>query len=166
MTDPNHPGERMRRGEGVGRIPAFVPTEDQRYQAMAMAANGVNRQTIADCLRINLATLDKHFKDDLKKGRDYITAKVGFSMVHRAIQGDVGAGRFWLITHGGPEWQVSKRDADAELAAALSSNTRDEDGERKVKFYIPRNNRDLPEPDPAPGKGPVIDEDAPDTRIA
>ena len=164
LPNPDSPAERLRRGEGTGRLPKFEPTEDQRYQVMVFAANGTNRQTIADCMRINLATLDKYFKDDIKKGRDYITARVGASMVHRAINGDVGAGRYWLTTHGGPEWQVSKRDSDAELAAALSSTTRDEEGERKVKFYIPRNGRDRPEtPEP-----PIIDGAAeePDARTA
>ena len=148
--DPDSPAARMQRGEGRGpgnRIPTFVPTPEQRHIAMVFAANGATRPDIADALRINVHTLDKYFKPDIKAGKARIVQRVGFVVVKEALAGNMSAARYWLQTHGGPDWQIPK--GSEETPEPFGD---DLSGEEVVRFYLPENGRDQPEPDP-----PTID---------
>ena len=65
----------LRRAEAAGYAPGVehVPTEQLRTQAATFASFGVKRKDIAYMMGINIATLDRHYGDDIKLGK--ITGK-------------------------------------------------------------------------------------------
>lgn len=150
-----NPGQRISRGQPRaerdenGRIPAFVPTNEQRHTVMVLAANNDTQAVIAQALNIHHSTLVKYFKKEIKTGRAQIVARVGYTVVKEALAGNMAAARFWLQTHGGPSWQLPK-----EAPGADPETSRDDE---VVHFYMPPNGRDQPEADDAP---PTIDGDA------
>jgi hypothetical protein len=128
---------RMKRtaSDQYGRIPEFRPTQEQRQLVMVLAANGVLKPVIATILGINLKTLDRHLRNELREGWAQITARIGASLVKEALAGNVAAARFWLTVHGG--WRVPKD--------AYQPDHDETEREETVVFYIPTNGRDKPE---------------------
>jgi hypothetical protein len=153
---PDTPAHQMARGvRGVrkGRLPDFVPTDDQRHAALALAANGSSKKVIADILKINPATVSKHFRHEIQTGRDHITGRIGFVIVREALAGNIGAAKYWLDRHGGEAWQPKG-------AYTPDQYDPDEDNpEQAVQFYLPENGRDKPEDEP-----PTIDGDVDDLK--
>jgi hypothetical protein len=151
--DEDHPARRQMRGEkrgvGTGPLPEFVPTPDQRYTVMVMAANGVKHDVMAATIRIHPHTLRKHFRKEIKEGRAHVTARIGNVVVREALGGNIAAARYWLDRHGGPLWQVPKDTAPGNYADDASGGD-----EPAVRFYLPQNGRDQPEPEPV---APTID---------
>lgn len=138
-----------------GRRSKFEPTFRQREIVAMLIANRVPLKIIALTLDIGDRTLDRHFEREIKYGRDHMVARVGMTVLRKALRGNMNAARFWLMTHGGPEWRLGKQDLDTE-AVAFASASADKAG--KVRFYLPRNGRDQPEtPEPV-----TIDADADD----
>lgn len=159
------PAGRMRLGQprlvsdNQGRIPAFRPTDEQRHTVQVLAANNITQAVIASLLKIHVRTLSKYFSKELAGGWEQTNARVGYALVKEALKGNVGAQKYWLQTHGGKEWRIPKEaeapDRDDERA-----------DEPSVKFYIPANGRDAPEPVEEP---PIIDAEAeiePDESVA
>jgi hypothetical protein len=122
--------------KNLGGRPSYVATEDQRDLVMVLRSNGVDVAVIASILKIAPHTLRKYFRTELRDGFEQIKARIGLALVRSALAGNVAAARYWLITHGGPEWRMPK---DAVLA-----NVEDE---VVVHFFMPPNHRDEPEPD-------------------
>jgi hypothetical protein len=134
----------------------FEPTVRQRELVAMMVANHVPHTIIALSLGIGDRTFDRHFVNEVKYGRSHMVARVGVGVLRKALKGNMNAARYWLMTHGGPEWKVATKDAAAEAAAFSPADT---GSRRKVQFYIPTNGRDRPEtPEP-----PLIDGDLGDT---
>jgi hypothetical protein len=148
-----HTANDMRQGkprlvtDALGRIPAFVPTPDQHNAIKALASYETPPGIMADALNISLATLYKYFAKDMKEGRAHIEARIGNSVVREALAGNMTAARMWLLSWGHPNWKGAKEAASTAQAA------RDEGSH--IKFYIPSNRRDEPEPD----EGPIIEGD-------
>lgn len=148
-----HPGARTRAGQprlvsdAHGRIPAFVPTDEQRHTVMVLVANGIKETIIAQALRITYATLHKHFKREISYGREHIEARIGYAVVKEALAGNMAAARFWLTTHGGKQWQMPKEAYPDPVNPGDDS---------VVHFYMPPNRRDQPEED----EGPTIEGEA------
>jgi hypothetical protein len=125
----------------------FEPTFRQRELVAMMVANHVPQGLIAMSLDISVGTFTKHFAREIKHGKAHMVARVGVTVLRKALKGNMNAARFWLMTHGGPEWRIASKDAAAEAAAFATPA--DGASERKVKFYIPENGRDKPEaPEP------------------
>ena len=141
----------------------FVPTARQREVVSMLAANMVPRKIIAMALDIGERTLDKHFVKEIQHGRDQMVARVGVAVLRKALKGNMNAARFWLMTHGGPEWRLGNKDAAAEAVAfAAASANADRDG-RKVMFYLPENGRDRPD---TSGAIDVMEDDLPEADVA
>jgi hypothetical protein len=70
-----------------------------------LTANGVSHRVIAAILECDEKTLRKHFPRELAEGKADIVARVGAEVVRQALKGNIRAARYWLSTHGGPEWQ-------------------------------------------------------------
>lgn len=149
----DHPANNVRTGQprlvsdAEGRIPAFVPTIDQRNAIKALASYETPVHIMAGALNISVQTLYKHFAKDMKEGRAHIEARIGNSVVREALAGNMTAARMWLVSWGHPNWKAAKD------TAATAQRAQDEGGH--IKFYIPSNRRDEPEPD----EGPIIEGD-------
>lgn len=82
-----------RRGAILGGTQqAFQPTPDQRAQVRAMAKSVTPKGTlglqyIATHLGVSLATLQRHFKDDIDQGRAELQITCGAIMVRAATDG-------------------------------------------------------------------------------
>ena len=155
LMDDTSPARLMQQGKSRGKgpaIPAFRPTDEQRHTVMVLAANRVKRQVMAEVLRINIATLDKYFKGDIRIGKDATVARVGIAVVRQALAGNMTAAKYWLDRHGGPAWQLPKGVEDSTLPNG--------DGilpDEVVHFFLPPNGRDQPEPEP---EAPTIEGEA------
>lgn len=117
----------------------YQPTPDNRHTVMVLVANGDDLEIIAQALNITVATLRRHFKNEIQTGRRQIVARVGYAMVKEALAGNVAAARYWLQSHGGPAWRIPKENA----YQPDPDNSPEDDG--VVHFYMPSNRRDLPE---------------------
>lgn len=129
-------------GRAVARN-RYVPTTRQREVVMMLSANHVPREIIAKALDISARTLDRHFQGEMKNGREHMVARVGITVLRKALRGNMNAARFWLTTHGGPEWRQATKDAAAD-AMAFATSASVTSG-KKVQFYLPKNGRDQPE---------------------
>jgi hypothetical protein len=109
----------------VGRRP-FVPTEDQRNLVMTLHAHGIAQATIArqvyrrvdldaggkpreGAKPIDADTLRKAFRRELDCAHEQVKASMIQVIVAAAEAGCWGAARYWLMTHGGPEWRLTER---------------------------------------------------------
>ena len=150
-SETGHAGNRMRVGEprGVsdekGRLPPLPePTDEQRQMCMVLSANGNAIDVIAKVMRISERSLRKYCRQEIAEGRTHVKARIGAAVVREAMAGNVAAQRYWLVTHGGPEWQMPAGTygfipSDAPGGATNSNEV--------VRFYMPSNGRDQPEPD-------------------
>lgn len=81
---------------GGGRIgnPPFVATDEQRKRVRELAKvfPAAGRQMIARLMGFSVATLDRHFADEMELGRAELAVTIGTQMINRAINVDaVGA---------------------------------------------------------------------------
>ena len=93
----------------MGR-PPFCPTDAEREAVTRMAAVGIPHEQIALVVGdngINVDTLKKHFKRELETAYVEANTKVGQSMFQRAIDGDVGAQKWWTACRMG--WKDASR---------------------------------------------------------
>jgi hypothetical protein len=88
--------------------PPFQPTREQRSTVQVLVSNGNGERVIARVIGIDRTTLRKHFKDELRNGRDQVVAAVGATVVRSALAGNMFAAKYWLATHGGPEWRYTE----------------------------------------------------------
>jgi len=99
MSD-RHPGGR----------PPFTPTEQQRQTVEVLVAHGNGERVIAKVIGIDRKTLSKHFRDELRDGREMLTAHMGLAIVRAALAGDWRAAAYWLAIHC-PAWRRPKHIA-------------------------------------------------------
>jgi hypothetical protein len=133
--------ERRRRG---GQAP-FVPTKEARDAVAIMAALGASEQVMLAILRRNDVpcrspnTLRKHFREELKQGREHLVTALGLKMVSWAT-GDgphaFSACAFLLRTLGGWQWRVPKDQEVDDLRGANVAAV------NNVRFYLPSNGRE------------------------
>ena len=135
----------------TGRLVEFNPSPSDRELVRVLAANGVAHEVMAKLLHVAIRTLKRHFNEELYDGRVMVTAKIGAALVKEAMAGNVAAQRYWLGTHGGPEWRIPKT---SDLMPDV-----DDDPNERVHFYMPSNHRDEPELIEGPTiEGTAIDE--------
>lgn len=119
--------------------PAFEPTDAQRQLVQVLTANGEPQPIIARNLGIGEKTLRKYFKAELADGLAQVRAAVGASIVKAALNGNIYAGKYWLSTHGGPEWKIIEGrmlgGLDGAPPIAVTADA-------KVTVYLPDNGRD------------------------
>ena len=142
-----------------GRLEAYEPIDEEREFVLVLAGNGVSQVVMAKLLRISKRTLQKAFKEELADAHDYIKAQMGASLVREGLAGNVAALRYWLGTHGGPEWRIPK---ESSLMPDVFDDLKDTE---TVHFYMPSNNRDKPE-DLGDTPGPTIDGEATESNAA
>jgi len=82
--------------ENAGREP-FVPTEDEKAQVELLSGYGLPFEQICAVIRtgISLATLRRHFGDELIKGKAKANAQVGRGLFQKAMAGDTTAMIWW-----------------------------------------------------------------------
>jgi hypothetical protein len=101
---------------GPGR-PQFEPTREQRWLVLVLRAHGISHDTIARNLTpdggISVPTLKRAFKQELAGGYEHVKASMIAALVRAGAQGNVGAIKYWLATHGGQEWRMPHNDSDA-----------------------------------------------------
>lgn len=90
-----------------GRIgnPPFKPTDEQRIQVEAYVAAGAQQWLIAEYLGISTDTLQRHFAVELEHGTARVNAKVGSSIVKKALDGDADFMRFYAARRAG--WKTT-----------------------------------------------------------
>jgi hypothetical protein len=105
-ADRKNPSPRVRKPNGR---PPFEPTDSQRQIVQVLRSNGIPQRTIAANIGCDVQTLRKHFRVELADGHDQVKAAMGAALVRAGLAGNVGALRYWLSTHGGPEWRTTER---------------------------------------------------------
>lgn len=92
--------------EGAGRS-AFKPTEDQREQVKQLTAFGLRQEDILLFIKgaagkpITVATLAKHFPDELSRGKLVANVSIAKTLYKKALAGDNTCMIFWLRTQAG-----------------------------------------------------------------
>ena len=104
----------------VGR-PPFVPTDSQRQIVQVLVANGIAHRVIAANVHCDLKTLKRYFSDELRAGHDQVEAAMGAAIVRAGLAGNIHAAKYWLLTHGGPEWRITER---REITGSLEPDLR------------------------------------------
>ena len=102
MTDQKQPKKRGPK-PGHGGRPPFKPTDEERKQVGQMVAVGIPQEQIAMVIRdgIDLKTLTKHFKKEIRESKVLANAKVGGTLFNKIMNGDTTAAIFWAKTQMG-----------------------------------------------------------------
>ena len=134
---------------------AFNPTNDQRDLVRVLAAQPNSQALIARIIGCGIKTLRQSFRDELRYGREHVDALVGAAVVRSAIQGNVAAQKFYLLTHRVKGWELpiaGTPEGDAAILAATLAETSHPD-DLKPRIFIPATI----EPPQAEDRGPLID---------
>lgn len=82
--------------------PSLNPTDEQRKRVKMLAAVGVSHEDIARQIGIRSPkTLREHYREELDRGVVEANATVAGVLYNKAVGGDVGAMKFWLINRAG-----------------------------------------------------------------
>jgi hypothetical protein len=156
-----HPGALIKQEKPEKKPPHrpwFVPSDAQRNTVVVMASNGNAKETIARALGISKNTLNRAFKNELQNGFEDVKSRVEATIVRMALNGSLGAAKFWLFRYC-PEWRVARDNmADAAAEAAAQAVADAGGGNGGVRIYIPGNGRDKPDTDD--DDGPIIEGEA------
>lgn len=120
--------------------PPFEPTPQQRQLVQVLRANGNAVRVISAVVGIDPKTLRKHFRTELRDGHAHIVATLGARLVQLGMAGNVHALKYWLATHGGPEWRVveGRQIGGLEGGAPIPLDV----STAKVTIYLPSNGRE------------------------
>lgn len=102
-----------RRGPGQ---PPHQPTAKSRELVQVLKANRNTLEVIAMAVGISDVTLLKYYRKELDEGAERVRSMVEAAVVKSALSGNVGAQRFWLWGHGGPEWRMQREENDTAFA--------------------------------------------------
>jgi hypothetical protein len=92
--------------KNLGGRPVWQPTAEQRRTVMLLRAGRNDIGTIARVIGGTRTTLRKACGEELKHGFEMVKAHISATLVRSALAGNVLAQRYWLATHGGPEWRI------------------------------------------------------------
>lgn len=91
----------------MSRAP-FEPTEKDRHLVGVLCGMGLKHEQIAACLlnpyskkSIDLKTLRKHFKEELKTGADRTKGAICGSLYNKCMAGDTNAIKWWQMNRMG-----------------------------------------------------------------
>lgn len=100
----------------VGR-PGHEPNEKTRFLVAELYAQGIPQARIAKRLGINVATLTKHYREELDEHKDKLIAQLGKTVYTQAMGGDFKSQEFWLKCQG--QWSYAKREQEQSLSETL-----------------------------------------------
>lgn len=131
---------------GKAGRPPFAPTDSQRQLVQVMVSNGIAQAVIARTVGCDGKTLRRHFKQELGDGHAAVEAAMGVAIVRAGLAGNILAAKYWLATHGGPEWRITERReiSGIEGAAPIAVSA-----DAKVVVYLPDNLRGDKKPEDA-----------------
>ena len=92
--------------EGAGRKP-FIPTKEQQEEVKMLVGIGLTHDQVAVVTGIPHATLERHFKAELKEGLQVANVAVGKSLFNNCLEGNVTAQIWWTKCRMG--WQETAR---------------------------------------------------------
>lgn len=115
-------------GRGARRR-RYAPTEQDRLTVQLLAVAGVPHETIARCLAsqtvrgrtISLATLHRHYRDELDIGTARVLASAVGVLVRRLRDNDLGAACFILKCRGGWSERASTELSPETFGRAVAS---------------------------------------------
>src|SRR4051794_12978596 len=88
--------------------PDHVPTEAYRHTDSVLRSTGTSLKLIARLLRLDLRTLNKHYKAELTDAHQTLGAAPNGFIVNAALNENWRAALAWLSRHGGPEWEKTE----------------------------------------------------------
>lgn len=111
--------------KNLGGRPSWVPTAEQRRLVEVLRAGGNSLPLIARAIGVSVPTLRKCCGAELRYAHADLEARMGAALVRAALQGHVGAIRFWLTTRGkDPCWRAARyadvADASEETSDVIS----------------------------------------------
>ena len=112
------------------------PTQEERLNVAILRGTGATLETIAYIVSLSIDTLNKHYVDELARGKAIAVASLGNQLYMRGMKGDTTAAIFWLKTRGGKAWSQNEegpKESDkgvreqttAELRALTAKAARD-----------------------------------------
>lgn len=111
-------------GQPPPRVDPWAPTDDQRAAISVMRAHGISIETIARALKKDTKTLMKYCSVELAHGPDDLRARMGLTLVQRALDknapGSTSCLIHWLTRFGGPEWKAKDSDELAPLSDVIA----------------------------------------------
>ena len=107
MTAHGTPRVRLPRAN-EGR-PTFEPTAAQRQTVTVWRGTGIAPADIARQIGVSLATLNKHFADEMAHGKSVVVSRISAQVVKKALAGDNSMIIFYLKNHGGEAWKDKQR---------------------------------------------------------
>lgn len=81
--------------------PPFKPNDRQRLAVSTLSACGTRFALIATHIGIDCKTLRRHFRREVKEGRDDANSRIAKSLFDAAIEGNTTAQIFWLKSRAG-----------------------------------------------------------------
>lgn len=84
--------------------PAFQPSKENRNLVTVLRGAGTAPEVIARLLKISERTLYAHFPDELAHGKAEVVARIGSSLVQKALKGDNSSAQYYLSRNGGAAW--------------------------------------------------------------
>jgi hypothetical protein len=110
--------------------PSHITTEDLRITVRVLRQNGVSVEAISRLLRLDLATLDKHYGEELVTGTEEVEAQLGELVLHEALGGNVAMALGWLARFGSGKWRLPA--AAPPAAEAPTYGMTDEQLQRQI----------------------------------
>lgn len=100
--------------------PKFEPTDADRKIVAEMSRGFIKQECIAEYLGINVNTLRKYFKKEIKKEKTRVVGLVENALIKKCLKdGDVKAMIFFLERHGWTIKPPSGEDAEASINIIL-----------------------------------------------
>lgn len=107
-----------------------VPTEQTRNQVMILVGNGVTVEIIGRMLGIDKRTVQKHYREELRIGREYGIAGATTKLWHLVQAGNIHAIKFWLANRAG--WKTEHQKVESETQHTVNA---------QVVITLPDNGR-------------------------
>lgn len=101
---PGKAGSGTKRKGKIGN-PPYEPTLENRIRVEAMVAVGAQQWFIAEELGVSEDTLQLHHRRELDHGKDRVDARIGGSIVQRAVDGDTDLMKFYAARRMG--WKTT-----------------------------------------------------------
>jgi hypothetical protein len=90
----------------LGGRPPHEPTRERQNTVQVMHSNGIPLRIIAKTIGIDIKTLRKHYRDELRDARWQVEAAMGAALISSANKGAWGAAKYWLTVNGDRRWRV------------------------------------------------------------
>jgi len=95
----------MTNPKGAGRKP-YTPNQKDRDIIAIMTASGIPQVNIGRSIGIDVKTLKKYYRPEMKSSADIANAKVAQSLFNQAINGNITAAIWWTKSRMG--WKETR----------------------------------------------------------